>query len=290
MLNKYKKEIIPEEFTCGRLSDTRDNKTLIKGFTCNHNPSLATYLNQEAWREELSNYRAYYLVKEKNKIVCYFSLQCGLLVQCHKKELGGVTLKEIDGNVGFYIDQDKIHVTKALPAIELAHFCINDSFRKKKRDWNINNGIERCTVGKFIFYKFIAPRVISLSEAVGTQYIYLFCADDGSGRLKKYYENDLQFRLMDDMACIRPDYDDTLDCYTLKIEDLKKDLEYFEDCSRAQTLVEDLSVAKELSNFQAKKTYGIKDPSRLFETLVNIELAAVAAKNDKGAIVRIRAI
>lgn len=290
MLSIYKKEVIPEEFKCVRLADNHDNKGLIQGFSCEYNPSLAMYLNQEAWGEEQNNYRAYYLVKEKNKIVCYFSLQCGLLVKCHKKEVGGITQKELDGYKGFFIDQDKIHVTKTLPAIELSHFCINDSYRRKKKSWIISNGIASCTVGEYIFYEFIAPKIIHLSEIVGIQYLYLFCADNGIGKLRNYYEQVLHFKLMDDMACIRSEYDDKLDCYILKIKDLKIDTELFRDCKRAIRLVENLHTSQEISNYQAKRVYEIQNTGKIFDLLVKQGRAKTVAKNDKGSIVRIQSI
>ena len=229
MLEQFKKDILVDELKCERLSCDKHNNSLIKGFSCDRNPSLAWYLRRDAWWEDSHNHRAVYLVKEKNKIVMFFSVQCGILVRCHDKKIGGIVNKGTEEKPEFFIDKDKIEVTQSLPAIELAHFCVNDSYRKKKKSWYIKHGEKSYRVGVYCFYKYIAPLIIEMAEISGLRYIYLFCADDGSEELKEYYRKNLHFSIMDDMACIRSKYDKNLECMTIKTEDLARYLKEFND-------------------------------------------------------------
>lgn len=192
-------------------------------------------------------------MKEDNRIVLYFSLQCGLLVKCSKKRLGGIIHKTTGDNVEYYVDNDKINVTKVIPAIELAHFCVNDSYRRRKSHWEIRRGVREYSVGEYSFYKFIAPQIIDLSNIAGSQYVYSFCADDGSTDLLRYYIEKLNFELMDDMSCIRPDYDDSLECLTIKIEDLIRDTIRFDDMENVSAVIDYLKANETISNHQAKK-------------------------------------
>ena len=132
MLEKYKKDILADSFSCQRIGVDRNNKTLFNGFSNERNSSLKWYLQREAWGDDIHNRRAIYIVKEKTKIVMYFSLQCGVLVQCHKKQIGGIVNKGTEETPEYHIDTENIEVTKSIPALEMAHFCINDSFKRQK--------------------------------------------------------------------------------------------------------------------------------------------------------------
>lgn len=288
MLEQFKKDIFVDQYSCSRLTSDREHNALIKYFTSRKSLTLPMYLQQHAWLEDKRNYRAYYLVKEGQKIVCYFSLQCGLLVKCHKKILGGVVCKELNGKNEYIIDSDKIEVSAVVPAVELAHFCINDTYRRKKKTTSINYGICDYSIGVYVFYRFIAPIIIELSEKVGLEYVYLFSADDWSGRLTNYYTEQLNFRIMDDMACIRPDYDDELECLTIRIVDLARDVNRFEDFGRAQVVLDYLNKKGTISNFQARREIGIRDPEYLFCYLVNKGFVLSDCKDNNGRIVRIK--
>ena len=232
MLEQFKKDIFVDDYACERIGNNRNDKALFNGFYCYRNPSLQGYLQREAWRENNQNKRAVYLVKEKNKIVMYFTLQCGVLVQCHKKEIGGIVHKGTEQSPKYHIDTENIEVTNSIPAIEMAQFCINDAYKRKKKSWKIPHGNRMYNVGAYCFYRYIAPKVIQLAEIAGLKYLYIFCADDGTGKLKDYYIRELHFEEMDDMACIRSKYDQDLPCMTIKIEDLIKYTDAFNDLSR----------------------------------------------------------
>lgn len=288
MLEQFKKDIFVDQYSCSRLTSEREHNVLIKHFTSRKSLTLPVYLQKHAWDEDKRNYRAYYLVKEGQRIVCYFSLQCGLLVKCHKKILGGVVCKEIEGKRDYFIDRDKIEVSAVIPAVELAHFCINDTYRSKKKTALIKYGIQEYSIGVYVFYKFIAPRIVELSKKVGLQYTYLFCADDWSGRLTNYYMQQLNFHLMDDMACIRPDYDDELECLTIRISDLERDIDRFEDSGRVPVVLDYLKKNGTISNYQARREIGIKDPDYLFLYLVKLNLVLPDSKKENGDLVRIK--
>lgn len=80
MLRRNKKATIEvSKYNCARLLSDHNNKSLISNFLSVKNPSLGAHLQRGAWYEEQNNKRACFLVKEENKIVLYFSLQCGIL-------------------------------------------------------------------------------------------------------------------------------------------------------------------------------------------------------------------
>lgn len=282
-------EVLIQEFKCIRLHQKDEHKTLIQGFNSSINPNLAWNLKRNAWFEDNSNYRAYFLVREKNKIVLYFSLQCGLLFKCHEKELDGIIHKEVEGKAKYYIREDVLDVTKVVPGVELCHFCVNDSYRRRKKAWTVKHGILSYTVGAYVFYQFIAPKVIEISKTAGAQFLYLFCADDGSRRLMDYYVNILNFSIMDDMACVRSNYDSGLKCLTIKIEKLQEDLAAFEDMVKVNDLLDFLHSNGTVSVFQANRECGIRIPDRMFSQLVKHGYATIVGPSEHGKINRISA-
>ena len=57
MYNKKTKKIQMGEFSCVRLSEDHNNKSLISGFSSKTNPGLAEYLQKYAWKEDKDNYK-----------------------------------------------------------------------------------------------------------------------------------------------------------------------------------------------------------------------------------------
>ncbi len=271
-----KKPIDVESFRCIRLTENPENKPLIQGFNNEKNCNLAWDLKRGAWGEDLTNYRAYYLVKEKNRIVFYFSLQCGMMVKCHEKVLGGISHREGRPSIEYYIDDDIIDVTRVIPAIELGHFCVNDSYLRKKVSNRIMVGEWEYTIGVYVFYTFIAPKIIELASITGLQYVYLFCADDGSHKLVDYYSSSLGFSIMDNMACLRPKYDQgTLCCMTLKYDDLIVAYNRFQDLSKVHDLMAHIQAHTMISIEQAKRLYKVWDPQYLFSKMADKNLVVV---------------
>lgn len=270
-----RKPIDLSKFVCIRLRADEHHKSLISGFNSKRNGALAGHLKREAWTEDLDNYRAYYLVREGNKIVLYFSLQCGLLFKCDRKAVSGITHLATEECTEYYLDEDKLDVTKVLPGIELAHFCVNDSYRKQKKGWSITVGVCTYSVGTYIFYSYIAPKVIELASVTGLQYVYLFCADDGDGKLIQHYKSNLNFDEMDDMACIRQKYDRDLPCMTLKISRLIKDTNRFYDMKKVDSILTFVRENGTISVQQANRQLGVSDPQWVFEKMIEAEVVAL---------------
>ena len=284
MASKYRKEkstINIENFSCVRLKSDQTNKAIIQSFTSKMNPNLSQYLRTKAWFEDNNNYRAYYLVKDLHKIVLYFSLQCGLLVKCHEKIVGGIAHQSAEDATKYFIGEDKINVTNVIPGVEIAHFCVNDTYKDKKAGWKIKQGLWEYTVGAYVFYEYIAPKIIKMAEISGLQYAYLFCADDGSEKLCHYYIERLNFKIMDNMACIRPDYDNDLNCLTIRIEDLIQDVGRFRDSKKVDLILKWLKDKESISSFEAKQV-GIQDAKYLFKRIVEKGLAEPIAKTPLG--------
>lgn len=272
MSRKHKKSKIEiSKYKCSRLLSDHNNKSLISTFSCMKNPSLAALLQRKAWFEEQNNKRAYFLVKEDNKIVLYFSLQCGLLVQAHKKILSGIGHRETATGLEYYVDDDIIDVTKTIPAIELSHFCVNDSYRKKKCDWYISNGPFKYKVGHYCFYQYIAPIIIDIAEKVGVEIIYLFCADEGTSKLFEYYSS-LNFKIMDDMACVRSEYENNLLCMTQKICNLRIVTNEFMDEKKAPDILAYLETHKNISVQKIKNNFEVTDVDVLLRKMVAQDL------------------
>ena len=79
MITKEQEGII-KSFTCERLSSNPQNEELIKSFVSNKGQLLVDYLQENAWKEDLSRQTAYYLIKfPGNEIALFFSLKCGAL-------------------------------------------------------------------------------------------------------------------------------------------------------------------------------------------------------------------
>ena len=285
---RKKKDLDITTFNCSRLKENRNHKTLIQGFNSNRNSSLSWYLKHNAWIEDENNYRAYYLVKDKNKIVLYFSLQNGMLIQCHQKILKGVSHRESDSKTDYFIDEDKIDVTNVIPGIELSHFCVNDSYRRRKNSWKVTIGLKEYTVGAYVFYKFIAPKIAEVALISGVQYVYLFCADEGSNKLIEYYRDELHFSVMDDMACLRPKYDNgTSCCMTIKIKELIDDTYRFQDIEKVPAVLEYIQYNRTISIEQARKNLDIFDPLLLFDHIVKVGGACAVSTSSSGKIVKI---
>ncbi len=195
-INK-RKELKVDNFTCKRLKEVFDNnniKVQIRDFLSTKNPGLGKYLHYHAKTEEANNYRAFYLILDNEEIVMYFSLQMGATIKCRTKEIGGVIYDSKKEK--YYIDDDKIEVTSIVPVIEIPQLCVNDRYKNRVKSWKVNYKGNSYNVGHFVFYKHIVPIVLDVAEKVGFQYLILFCADNETGNLEKYYKK-LGFKRMD---------------------------------------------------------------------------------------------
>lgn len=224
-----RKELNVDNFTCKRLKQVSDNnniKVQIEHFLSEKNQGLGHYLHYHARTEESNNYRAFYVILDDEDIVMYFSLQMGATIKCNKKNIGGIIYNSEKGE--YHIDDDKIEVTSVVPVIEIPQLCINDRYKNKVKSWEVNYNSCSYNVGQFVFYKYIVPIVLDVAEKVGFQYLILFCADNETGDLEKYYKT-MGLERMDDMACLRDSYSKDLECLVIKIDDLILRYLKFED-------------------------------------------------------------
>lgn len=285
-----REEINIKNFRCERLEPTRDHKAIIAGFHSERNPNLATYLQKKALTENSQNNRAVYLVRDKNRIVLFFSLQCGLTIQCDKKEITGIIHIEENNTTKYMIDTDNVNVTKVVPGVELCHFCVNSSYARRKKEWRIKHGIFNYRVGVYIFYRYIAPIILDIASRAGLQYVYLYVADDGSGELIKYYEQELNFSIMDDMACLQSDYDRDLHCMILKINTLRVDYGHFNDKKHLCEIMEQLKLNGSLKAAELTEKYDVRDSAYILDLIVETGEAEIIEKNKHGKIRKIKHI
>ena len=67
-------------------------------------------------------------------------------------------------------------------------------------------------MGETLFWWFIVPKMLEISDLIGCEYAFLFAADSKpDGFLMQYYENRLHFHKMDNLGTVKPFYD--LNCY-----------------------------------------------------------------------------
>lgn len=73
---------ILKSFQCERLSYKKENESLIREFTNKKGKKLVEYLKENAWREDINNETAFYLIKnEFGKPCLFFSLKCGAMYE-----------------------------------------------------------------------------------------------------------------------------------------------------------------------------------------------------------------
>lgn len=117
-------------------------------------------------------------------------------------------------------------VVRTYPAVELVHFCANDDARKTWERYKFGH-----SMGKVLFWWFVAPIISDIRKTLGCQYVYLFAADDSDdGRLVNYYEVSLNFQQRDDIGTNKPQYDFTCAFMCQEIEEMRDfRYEYFEN-------------------------------------------------------------
>ena len=96
-----------------------------------------------------------------------------------------------------------LRVDEAFPAIELVHFCVNDTLRDEWKRLDLGHGM-----GEVFFWRFVVPKMLEVHQLIGCEYAYLFAADGSrDGTLINYYENALHFERPTNIGGIKPRYD-----------------------------------------------------------------------------------
>ena len=120
------------------------------------------------------------------------------------------------------------HVSHIYPSIVLTHFCKNVQVEK------YNNFT--FPLGFYVFWEIIIDKVLTISDWLGCQYLYLFAADNSETmvetqslydilydldeaeiiptyELVEYYKNELKFEEVQKLAILKPYYD--FKCFSL---------------------------------------------------------------------------
>ena len=246
------------------MTSNENNKDLIISF--NAIPlgrGLEDYLKLCAWNEDLNGETSVYLIKdEKNKIVAYFSLKCGLLYkpkgyaevdQEDKVLIDNVfnALKEGKESYAEYfyeaykstygkaratmiyhkakeqlIDKKESSSDKTL-MVEKSYSAIELSHLCKNINYKWEESIP---IGMGFFWELITPMILNITKSIGSKYVYLFAADNTIinneknkvRKLLRYYSVNLKFKDLEELTVIQPDYDKG--CYPLfqSIDSLKE--------------------------------------------------------------------
>ena len=186
---------------CERLTSNKHNKELIKDFVIDREKAcryeyertgrifgLELYLKHCAWESDLSNEARFYLIKTvfTNEIVAYFSLKCGLI------SVDSVFRNDNKENLAR--EQGVKLVPDTLSGIEIAHFAINDKYRKS----HSKNGILVKGLGKYLYLDFILPIIRKANKLVAAQILYLYAADSSKDKkLVEYYNKTFMFKTVD---------------------------------------------------------------------------------------------
>ena len=106
--------------------------------------------------------------------------------------------------------------------------------------------------------------------------------------LKENNTDMLHFDIMDDMACVRPEYDSSLNCMTAKVSEILIYRNRFLDMDKLGEIMEYLQENGTISVQQAKTKFDVKDPAYLFERIILSEMATVDSCANNGKPVRIK--
>ena len=100
-------------------------------------------------------------------------------------------------------DDDLEKVGETFSGVEIVQFCSNEDCSQYWEQYGMNQKL-----GVVVFWHFIVPKVLSLMELVGCQYIFLFAADDSEDEdLVNYYKTWLKFESSQERSAATPVYD-----------------------------------------------------------------------------------
>ena len=123
----------------------------------------------------------------------------------------------------FNDDQEKVGET--FSGVEIVQFCSNEDCSKYWEQYGMKQKF-----GVVVFWHFIVPKVLSLMEIVGCQYVFLFAADDSEDEdLVNYYKTWLKFESSQERSAATPVYDLTCKFLYQDTCSLKEKRSYFYD-------------------------------------------------------------
>lgn len=113
-------------------------------------------------------------------------------------------------------------VIRTYPAVELMHFCGRDGNKEAWKKYKSQYGFPPdSTMGQVMFWYFVAPILLDISQVLGCQYAYLFAADSTLKRELIIYYNGLNFYSRTDLGTSKPRYDFTCEFMCQTLRDMK---------------------------------------------------------------------
>ncbi|MBR2811417.1 MAG: hypothetical protein IKD69_08560 [Solobacterium sp.] len=204
------KKLRSKPFVCTGLRDDPDNLRRVKDFVIDREEQyrdmdtiigLEAYLRHAAWDDDYNRQTKVYVIRDERHpemIAAYFSLKAGMVAYRDAESFISEAERE-------HLRRQNIKsIPEALPAIELAHFAVNDSYRRVIR----REGAPVKGLGAFFYPQFIYPIILEAADMIGVRLVYLYAAGDEA--LVAYYRSVFRFHTLEydlDLAPIKPDYD-----------------------------------------------------------------------------------
>lgn len=234
-------------YCCELITNNEHNKNLIKDFEATEfGKSLENYLKEKAWEEDIDGETRVYLIKDVDKdiIVAFFSIKCGLLYESQKyeklskeeQEIVDIFIEATDTETineylysGYYPkeqmealyqialdrkevknDNNTLHDDCYTLKVENCYSAIELKHFCRNAKYKLQD-IE-IPIGFGIFWEVIVPQICKVADLIGCKYVYLFAADKTGvdaevKKLLEYYKRDLKFSDIQNLMIIKPHYD-----------------------------------------------------------------------------------
>lgn len=217
--------------SCERLTHKESNQDEVLNFENNRNENLVDDLCSLAWKQDALNQTVYYVIKDKNQIIFFFSVRCGLLFQGSVSEEMKEICKGWEENTSDESIKNKIsdiQVEKSLSDEELRVYlqriserirnqrkmeraeevlgespavqCVDETFPaielvhfcKNTLYTGFNQSLfSNHSLGEIIFWFKVLPVIQETLKNIGAEYLYLFAADTDENRTLINYYNTL---------------------------------------------------------------------------------------------------
>ena len=134
-------------------------------------------------------------------------------------------LRSLLSNRANETNANNMNVLLSHPGIEMAQFCVNEACKPKYKDLFSPN-----TIGATVFWYKIIPFILTITDCVGLEYLYIFAADNTPNKqLVGYYNTALCFAEPEDIGTVRPLYDNNCILMSQKVSDLLENRKRFFD-------------------------------------------------------------
>lgn len=208
-----------------RLTDSKENHDLLESFSAPYAAEkMEEYLKQFAWEDDLAGKTKVYLVKDEDgRIVLYYSLRCGLVIDDSSYEILSKDKKDyVDWMTKSIKDKDSDQMAlsyetcakdcgypEADKLFEISHRRAdrkNDKEELSKLENTLyversyaaielqhfcrnanypSSRIHGVPIGFGIFWEQIVPQIKKIADLIGCEYLYLFAADKAQGEEPK---------------------------------------------------------------------------------------------------------